>query len=191
MYDALAERARGEKFPPQRPGEPSMRAIEYPTQAVEPSPRMSTGSREQEAMSLLGTPVWADLILKTSDADAVKIDTVLIEVSMRKNIISTVVQGRAGTIKEYVSDGDFDVKIAGALWRPKPGEYPQREVAALIDLLKKPIALKVVSPFLQFFGIYDLVVEEWSMPQKEGFSNLQFFEIAALSDAPIELIDEE
>jgi hypothetical protein len=48
----------------------------------------------------------------TITVDGVQIDVI---VSMKKNIVMTPVQGKNGSFKEYISDGDFEVTISGRL----------------------------------------------------------------------------
>lgn len=125
-----------------------------------------------------------------------RIDTALITVSMSKNIITTAIQGRNGTVKEYASDGDYQIDIKGVLTGSGQNEYPAIEVEALVRLLTVPEALTVTSEFLGRFGsinafapegISEIVVESFDFPQSEGFHNVQLFHIKAISDTPIEL----
>lgn len=125
-----------------------------------------------------------------------RIDTVLMTVTMGKNIVTTAIQGRNGTVKEYASDGDYVINIKGVLTGIGQNEYPAIEVEALNRLLTVPGTIKLTSEFLGRFGsitpfgiegIQDVVVESFSFPQSEGFHNIQLFNINLLSDAPIEL----
>jgi hypothetical protein len=125
-----------------------------------------------------------------------RIDTVLMTVNMTKNIVTTAIQGRNGTVKEYASDGDYQINIRGVLAGTGQNEYPAIEVEALSRILTVPDTIKVTSEFLGRFGsispfgvegIQDVVVESFSFPQSEGFHNVQLFNINLLSDTPIEL----
>ena len=144
--------------------------------------------------SILGTAVFSDL-----DMDAyvpgynkIQIPTVLFNVSQKKNIISTSVQGRNGTIKEYISDGDFNIQIKGVL-TSKNGIYPNKSVGAyntiqdLYSYCALNKSIKVNSWYLRQFGIYDIVIVDYNFPQNEGEYSMQPFEITAISDTPFEL----
>ncbi len=138
--------------------------------------------------SLLGTPVFSFIELKTkTNTSSIRIDTVLIDIAMRKNIIRTAIAGRNGTVKEYISDDDYEITLRGMLTSAVAEQYPEEEVNTLIDLLKLQEPLEVVSEYIQLFGIYDMVVDSYRFPQREGFQNIQLFEIKAYSDEPIEL----
>lgn len=142
-------------------------------------------------VSYLGTPVFGDVVLKYEPLNLeVELQTVLCEVSMTKNIIKTALQGVDGTIKEYVSDGDYDVTIQGAVVA-QDVFYPEQDTKLLHQLCLVKDAIIVESEFLQLFDIYNLVIENYSFPQQEGFLNMQLFELQCVSDKPIELIVED
>lgn len=152
------------------------------------------------AVSYLGTPVYSNLIFlsegvdvgnpTTLDPDAgkrdLRIDTVLMTVDMTKNIVKTPIQGRNGTVKEYISDGDYMINIKGAIVSPYPLKYPQDDVDLLIRYLKVNTQIGVASFFLELFGISDIVIEKYRIAEKLGSRNEVPFEIDAISDTPIE-----
>lgn len=159
---------------------------------------------EPERTSFFGTPVYSNLQIlpfsyDTLDGENIQIsngitiDTVIFTINQTKNIVKTPIQGRNGTVKEYISDGDFQIEISGAI--VSPGRtYPQTEVNELIEILKAPIAIpsdSLISEYLNWFGIHSIVIESYDFPQTEGTRNQQEFRISAVSDIPVELeIDE-
>lgn len=166
--------------------------------------------------SMLGTLVWNNVIIKPGSyvlssyiesvgqviynednisyldnfriEGGLEIDTVLIEISQAKNIVKTAIEGRNGTVKEYISDGDYEITMRGAIVGKNAMQYPLEEVEGLIEILKVPDDIEIVSSFLQLFGIQNVVVESYSLPQTEGVMNMQMFEIKLVSDTPIELV---
>lgn len=150
---------------------------------------MTTMETGKAPLSMLGTPVFADLILQNDKKGSLKLQMLwaLVEVNMQKNIVKTAVQGRDGTVKEYVSDGDYQVTIRGGLFSPFSYAYPKDDMQTLMSLLKLNTPLTVISEYLLQFNIYELVVEDYSFAQKEGVQNVQLFEIKTVSDFPIEL----
>lgn len=116
----------------------------------------------------------------------VKVDAVVMTVTQSKNIITTPIQGRNGSVKEYVSDGDYQIEIEGVL-ATRDNSYPIDDVNNLIQILKAPVAIKMVSKYLAHFGISDVVVTGYEMPQATGYENMQQFRISGLSDKPLEL----
>lgn len=158
--------------------------------------------------SYLGTPVFANLvfipgsyvdnkgnevsygeILKNDEtAENFQVNTVLIDVSQSKQIIKTNIQGVAGTVKEYISKGDYQITIRGALVSESAQRYPQEQVQQLREYLEVEAAVGVASRFLNdIFNVDEIVVEGFRFPQQEGYQNVQLFEITAISDEPVEL----
>ncbi len=116
----------------------------------------------------------------------VKIDAVVMTITQSKNIVTTPIQGRNGTVKEYISDNDYQIEIEGVL-ATRDNSYPIDDVNNLIEILKAPVAIKMVSKYLAHFGITDVVVTGYEMPQSTGYENIQQFRISGLSDKPVEL----
>lgn len=147
---------------------------------------MTTLETGKAPVSMLGTPVFCDMILQNKEGSLkLQLLWVLAEVNMSKNIVKTAVQGRNGTVKEYISDGDYQVTLRGGLFTSFSHAYPREDMQTLNDLLKLNTSLKVVSEYLMQFNIYELVVEDYSLAQRQGVQNVQLFEIRTVSDFPI------
>lgn len=114
------------------------------------------------------------------------LDTVLVEISSSKNIVETAINGMHGTVKEFITNGDYQITFSGAIVSKGKG-YPGEEVKTLNTILKAPVAIEVESELLALFSIYNIVVKSDSFPSKEGYSNTQLFSFNALSDEPLEL----
>lgn len=174
------------------PQTPAGAANDYPTQDGEETANITGGGWDENPKSWLGTPVFCDVRFpQDGGKPEIELETVLVDVSQTKNIVTTAVQGRNGTIKEYVSDGDYEVRIRGAIVKPHSDMYPAKEVRELHELLTKSEALKTVSDYLRIFNIYSLVVKSFTFTQQEGFQNVQGFEINCISDTPDDLIEAE
>lgn len=145
-----------------------------------------TSEKDMFAGEYFGTPMWDNLILDPA-GENLRIDMVLMNVSMSKNIKKTALEGFDGTVKEYIADGDYSVGITGALFS-KDNIYPRDSMLKLNRLLKKKASIRVRSNFLQLFSINDIVIENYKFEAKESVGDSQFFEINAVSDLPIELI---
>lgn len=164
---------------------------------------------EADVQSYLGTPVFSQLQVQGGqffelediegenpiEFEGIVMQTVLMDVSMSKNIVKTAIQGRDGTVKEYVSQGDFVISIQGNIIGLTKGNtiegigqvYPVVDTKRLIDICKVPDAIEITSEFLQMFGINRMVITDYKFAEKEGFRNMQPFQITALSDTPINL----
>ena len=66
--------------------------------------------------------------------------------------------------------------------------YPDDDVKKLITICKVPDPIIVVSTFLgSIFGINEVVITNYNIPQKEASRDTQPFQISMLSDVPIDL----
>lgn len=149
-------------------------------------------------LSALGTPVVINLIFDSvayTDMNTgrkmvtqlLQFDAVLCTLSQAKKIVKTEIQGRDGTVKEYIGLDDYQVTINGIIAGTN-GNYPFSAVQYLKQMLDAPVSVPVVSTFLNNLGIYNLVVEDYSIPQEAGGYSKQDFTINAISDSPIELL---
>lgn len=115
----------------------------------------------------------------------------IVTVESPLNIVKTAIQGRKGTVKEYISQGDYGVTIrailATSITAADRFAYPLPQVQALRALCELGVALPVSGFLLDTFGIKNLVVENVRWESLPGFTNLQAYELQCLSDDPIEL----
>lgn len=152
---------------------------------------MTINQDGRPAISYLGTPVFSDLKLsytgRIQGFIEVYLDWVLLEVNQTKHIVKTAIDGRNGTVKEYISDGDFDIRIRGGFSTAFGSAYPKDRIGELMGILKINDALQVTSEYLLQFGIYNVVIESYRFPQSQGFTNEQLFDISCVSDEPAEL----
>jgi hypothetical protein len=123
------------------------------------------------------------------------LDGVLISVNQTKNVITTNIMGRSGTVKEYINQGDFEFTVRGFIASKNPDEFPLERVRLLQQYLNAPIELEVVSNYINnVFGVDNnpitkVVVVDYNMFQQEGVRNIQFFEFTCLSDT-VNIIEE-
>ena len=145
------------------------------------------------ATSQLGSPVYSNLVFEPEDSDLprVVLNDVIITVTQSKNIVTTSVAGRSGTIKEYISDGDYLINVRGLLVEENTRVAPYNDLSALLEWLKVQAEIDVVSKFLDLFGITTVVVTNYTFNEAEGFRNVIPLNIEMLSERPIEIrIDE-
>ena len=146
--------------------------------------------------SALGTPVYSDIIFEAGSYEddngeiqafeQLRYEAVLIGVGQSKKIVKTEIQGRNGTVKEYIGDSDYDISINGVITGTHK-RHPREEVAALKRMLDAKVPISVSCPYLQNLGIMDIIIESYSLNQSEGGYAYQTFTINAVSDEPVEL----
>lgn len=157
-----------------------------------------TDLRDQPiGVSALGTPVYQRVTFQSGSYptkvqgqnktwEQIDLDTCVIVVNQAKKIIRTEIQGRDGTVKEYVGMDDYQVQISGMLAGAN-GQRPVDQVIALKKMLDAPVPIQVACQYLQDLGITDLVVESYVLDQQPGGHSYQTFSINFISDTPVEL----
>lgn len=140
--------------------------------------------------SMLGKAVFCDMQLQLPDGGFIYLDVVLSDVSRTKNIVKTSVNGSSSTVKEYISSGDFSIKVRGVLYSNVVGDYPKAQVASLESIFARNEAIPVTSEYLRQYGIFFIVIEDYSWPQRNGFQHMQLFEFTAVSDTENDVLIE-
>lgn len=133
----------------------------------------------------LGRYVLCKLTLRRADGKELEIVDAVCAISRSKNIVTTQMVGRNGTVKEYINDGDYQVNIAVGIQAVRDGvavdEYPSEGLRTLRSFLDSNEPLGVHSEFLKIFDITSLVVKEFSLTQDTA-SNYQEVSISCISD---------
>ncbi|WP_308003034.1 DUF6046 domain-containing protein [uncultured Chryseobacterium sp.] len=166
-------------------------------------PKDKVGSSFNEITDNMGTPTLTNLVIKSSKASFEFVDCIM-TVNQEKNIITTALQGRDGTIKEYISKGDYNISIMlgivnyadiyvpnmitglGTEITTASAEYPLEKIREFHEILASDETLTVASDFLSIFNIKSAVVKSYSLEQ-ETFGNRQSIKIEMLSDYPYEI----
>ncbi|MDY3352254.1 DUF6046 domain-containing protein [Riemerella anatipestifer] len=177
-------------------------AFRFGMQTAKPFPiRKEEGFTFSEADKLLNKQWLTSLKIILNGNDEFIFNEVVMSVTQERNIVTTPLQGRDGTIKEFISNGDYVITVdAGVMEGQKqvdneddevsfqiPGNtYPKAELERLRNILTLPKAIEVYSEFLLVFGITSVVVKSFSLVQ-ETHSNRQSIQIQMLSDTPYEI----
>ena len=162
-----------------------------PSSTPEASPLASLAENKWAGNSdyWLGRTVLTDLLIEVPDEEigTILLNNAVISVSKQKEVVKTVLVGRkGGTVKEYITDGDYQVNISlGLVAVDENGkqidQYPEQAVALLRRALEVDAALTVSSLFLDLFEINKIVVTGFSAKQMTH-SNQQTIEVTAISD---------
>jgi hypothetical protein len=138
---------------------------------------------------LLGLNVWDSLLLQDPLNPGLLnpyLEIALVNVSQTRNIVTTAVQGLDGTIKEYISDGDFNINISATLVGDEADVYPSDSVNTLLNMFKSKNAIDIYSTVLnKYFGIKSIVITNYNFYQAEvGMRNVQNVDFTCISDNP-------
>jgi hypothetical protein len=142
--------------------------------------------------SAINTPVYSDLSINGGSYnlnginysfDDINEPSAVFRVSHKKIIVKNYVNTRPGSIKEFITPDDFVIEC-GILLNGSNLLYPDA-VSNFIVMLESNQSIEINSWFLQQFGITDIVIEEYDMPQAKGNLNNQGIFIKMLSDSPL------
>ncbi len=116
----------------------------------------------------------------------ITLEAVLINLNQTKNVVKTQIQGRKGTVKEYVGMGDYALTI-NAIIAGANGVYPRSDVQNMIWMMNCPNAITVTSWYLQQFNVNSIFIETYDSNQDEGQYSRQPISITAVSDEEVNL----
>ncbi|SNB07435.1 hypothetical protein KU05112810_190041 [Flavobacterium psychrophilum] len=151
---------------------------------------------ELKGSDYMGVPTLTSLAFQYNNI-RIQFEECIITVNQEKNIVTTPMQGRDGTVKEYISDGDYTISVDAAVCSyiinkndatnyQTSQAYPISELEDVIAMFKIKDALEVQSDFMMLFGIKNIVIKSYGMVQ-ETHSNRQAFTLQMLSDTPYEI----
>ncbi len=132
---------------------------------------------------VLGRPLVLPVIL-----DNILLDSVMISVSARKQIVKTPVNGRNGTVKELIGTQDYTITIQGKLYDSTG--YPEEQVEKLKTLFDKNDYIRIQSPLTDILEISTVVIESLDLPASPQV-NVQEFSMRLISDDEFIAILEE
>lgn len=137
---------------------------------------------------LLGRPYFQTLKVSYNGEQFVFPNEPLISLGLTKTIVETATVGkeRKGTVKEYICTEDYALTIKGVCVNENPEEreiYPAQQVQELQRLFEINDSLEVVgNPFLELFGIRNIVLKDINWEEMAGQQGLQKYTITAVSD---------
>lgn len=154
-----------------------------------------TPDKSKLPASPLGTPVMQDITFgsvtyrdfvtkQTITTKALNLINILLTVTQAKKIITTEIQGRNGTVKEYIGMDDYEIQINGILTGTN-GNHPADQINSLMSMLTARVTTPVTCDYLQNLGIHNIVIKDFTLQQDAGGYSTQNFSITCLSDEPV------
>ena len=156
----------------------------------------------KESTSYLGTPIYTSLVFKAisgKDLNNIPPDVrqivsqdlvlteVLLTINESKNIKRTALNGRDGTVKEYISDGDYSITVNGKIVSEHPNLFPKEDVKSLRSFMTLKQSLEIGNAFLSLFGITNIVVNDYSFHELQGYRNQIEFRLLMWSDTDFKI----
>lgn len=114
-----------------------------------------------------------------------QIPIAMCNVTKNIKVVETDVAGRNGSIKQYINIGDYSVSIKGIFTTGTSDKYPIEAMKALQAITNATTEVKVVSNFLNIFGINYLVFKECNFEQMDNTGrDEQRFSLTCVSEIP-------
>ena len=156
-----------------------------------------SGVYNYDKIGIFGLPVfdtikfekisYTDFEGKEQNVGEVTLEIALFEVELPRNIVRTRISGRNCTIKEYMSDDDFQIKITGSLVNKLANIPPEELIRALLKMVKSQIEIPVSCTVLSYFDIFSIIVTNAKFIQKSGYRNVFDFVLECVSETPFEI----
>lgn len=140
--------------------------------------------------TLTGLPIlnrYGNLIYKndkTGFDKSILLETLIINVEKTRNIVKNSVFGLDGTVKEFITSGDYIINITGTIASDNKWLYPEEELSTFIDICNIEDSITISNDYLnKIFNINNIVIESFSFAQSERFSNIVSYSLNCLSDS--------
>jgi hypothetical protein len=117
----------------------------------------------------------------------------VMSVTAKKIIVETPLVNRRGTVKELIQTSDYDIVIKGLLVN-KDNEYPERQVAEMLDVFEPNRTMLITSVLSDLFllrrerkGSNRVVVRDIDVPGRAGIKHVVPYTLRLTSDEPFSL----
>lgn len=142
------------------------------------------------ATSVFGTPIFESITLIDPNDTSQRLefdDAPMISVNKANIIVKTNVQGRSGSVKEFITESDYSITVRGILVNHNAEDLPYDRINRLNRFAKITQALQVESRLLNALDIHNLVIDRVQYSDNGNYSNVQPYQLSCTSDLPIEL----
>ena len=139
-----------------------------------------------EGLGLLGLPIFQAVTLtdpQEATGAQLYLNDCLVDINLPRQVVKTPRVGADGTVKEFVSNGDYQISIKGLFINgANPDQLPERQLRNAIRWFRKGRALGVTGKIFDIFGIHNIVIEDVRFPQIPTFIGMRPFELSCVSD---------
>ncbi len=123
------------------------------------------------------------------DPDSIRLQEVLLTVSLNKNASKTTISGRNDTVVEFLSNGSYQIQVEANLASSWARVYPERAVRKLIKILNSNEPVTVSGRQSNMWATDRWFIEGYSFPQRAGYVNQQKVSFTAISVSQNDTID--
>jgi hypothetical protein len=133
-------------------------------------------------------PIWLFEEDATPDEAKYLLPLSMMRMTCKKNIVTTPLVNRNGTVKEEISIDDWELDIKGVMVG-LDGDYPDAELQTLAGWWERSAALNIqnAKTAICMSGGEKVVITSLALPECKGFENTQPYELKMISDVPFSL----
>jgi hypothetical protein len=113
-------------------------------------------------------------------------ETTILDSTISKNMVQTIMAGRKGTVKELVSEGDWIFTFRGLIIGENV-EFPRTVRKQMKQVWGINKNMRIYSRLINDLDVHRVVVLDLRFPPLEGYDNVQPFELVCVSDDDIVL----
>lgn len=133
--------------------------------------------------------MYIDVFGNIVPVNPVELTTCILDVDSPKTIVKTAINGREGTVKEWMSAGDKIISGTAIISAPD-NVHPVDFIREVDLLMSAPAALNVSSVLLnEGYDVSKIVIESYKTSQMEGYRNTIMLTFSAASDSVIDVLD--
>ena len=135
-------------------------------------------------------PTWLSETERTTTGYMVP--NCVMSLANKKEIVTTKMVNRDGTVKEEISLGEWQINIKGVIVSSN-SSYPEAEVQMMVEWYKKRVSLNIQNArtAMCMTGDEKVVITDLKLPEIKGFENTQPYEISLISDIEFDLYEEK
>jgi hypothetical protein len=116
--------------------------------------------------------------------DGVLLPFAVVGVRLKTNIVKTSLPERDGTVKEIISQDDYEISIKGIVIHPDGDVFPEDDITALKKINAKKQAVILQCAMTDIFIPQDdsVLIEELVFPPMSGVEHARAYEMSLISD---------
>lgn len=182
-----------------------------PTEDSQPAPQLDFSGINVKALvqgdelSYLGTPIFQPITFLGGQYQQLGIgakagqvvmddyvswrlpETATAEFRRAKEVEKSRPNAAFGSTKEMWAFNDWEVTIRGFIIDSQPNFFPQGQLREMLRWEKIADSIEVAGDMLTYTGITRLLIESFSISKMAGMPNVIPFQMACVSDEPLEL----
>jgi hypothetical protein len=132
-----------------------------------------------------------NVFFRTQGGITIELIDVETHVTLNNTIVSTPLNKRKGSVKEFIQAQDYNIEISGQLISDKQNAFPLQEFKDLIEILEETEQIEISNVYVNTFGVCRVVLKSYTFDKSTKFVNTVSFKLSLLSDEDYNLIIED